>query len=110
MTEAEIILFTAKLLLGGIIAFLAIALWSKTRDGAWMSLVIAAVTNYAGIISQLLFKLGIVMLKGFKIFGRKVTQEQADLIVQISFSAIPALFVIIAFILMLSRLSRGHHE
>ncbi|WP_296325401.1 hypothetical protein [Treponema sp. UBA3813] len=100
MTETEIIFFTIKLFLGGIIAFLAIMLWSKTRDFSWMFLVFAAVTGYSAIVFDLLLKLGFVTAKEISIFGNEIP------LVQLVLSVVPSLFVIIAFIIMLSKSGR----
>ena len=100
MTETEIIFFTIKLLLGGIIAFLAIMLWSKTRDFSWMFLVFAAVTGYSAIVFDLLLKLGFVTAKEISILGNEIP------LVQLVLSVVPSLFVIIAFIIMLSKSGR----
>lgn len=100
MTETEIIFFTIKLFLGGIIAFLAIMLWSKTRDFSWMFLVFAAVTGYSAIVFDLLLKLGFVTAKEISILGNEIP------LIQLVLSVVPSLFVIIAFIIMLSKSGR----
>lgn len=100
MTETEIIFFIIKLVLGGIIAFLAIMLWSKTRDFSWMFLVFAAVTGYSAIVFDLLLKLGFVTAKEISILGNEIP------LVQLVLSVLPSLFVIIAFIIMLSKSGR----
>ena len=100
MTETEIIFFTIKLFLGGIIAFLAIMLWSKTRDFSWMFLVFAAVTGYSAIVFDLLLKLCFVTAKEISILGNEIP------LVQLVLSVVPSLFVIIAFIIMLSKSGR----
>lgn len=100
MTETEIIFFTIKLFLGGIIAFLSIMLWSKTRDFSWMFLVFAAVTGYSAIVFDLLLKLGFVTAKEISILGNEIP------LIQLVLSVVPSLFVIIAFIIMLSKSGR----
>ena len=95
MEQSEIILYSIKLILSGIAAFLAIALWSKTRDAAWMSLVAGAITGYAGMVFELLVKMGIIIAGGIQI---------ADIpLSTLLFAIIPTLFFILAFILMLRR-------
>ena len=47
MTQGDMVLSIVKLVLGGISAFCAIMLWSKTRDAAWMSLAAGVVTETA---------------------------------------------------------------
>jgi len=95
MEHGEVILHIIKLVLSGIAAFLAIALWSKTRDAAWMSLVAGAVTGYAGMVFELLVKMGIVIAGGIQVAGIPLSS--------LLFTTIPTLFFILAFILMLRR-------
>lgn len=102
MTEIEIIFFTIKLVLGGIIAFLAIMLWSRTRDFSWMFLVMAAVTGYSAIVFDLLFKLGLTKTKTIILLGNEIPLAQLVL------SVVPGIFVIISFILMLIKTGKNH--
>ncbi len=95
MQETTLILYIIKLALGGIVAFLAILLWSRTRDGAWMSLVAGAIISYAGLVYQLLGDLGISFKNDIHIHGLTLTQ--------LIFTVVPSIFYIIAFILMLIR-------
>ncbi len=95
MAESQIVFYIIKLVTGGIAAFLAILLWSKTRDAAWMALVAGAVTGYAGIVYELLVKIGIVSDMGLQIFGVSLSS--------LLFTLIPYLFFILGFILMLRR-------
>ncbi len=100
MSESEIIFFIIRLFLGGLIAFLAIMLWSRTRDFSWMFLVLAAVTGYSSIVFDLLLKLGFVTSRKVLILGNEIP------LVQLLLAVIPGLFVIIAFILMLIKTGR----
>ena len=100
MSEVEIIFFIIKLFLGGVIAFLAIMLWSRTRDFSWMFLVLAAVTGYSSIVFNLLLKLGLVTTREIDVLGNKIS------LVQLLLTVIPGIFVIIAFILMLIKTGR----
>ncbi len=95
MSQSEIILYIIKLVMGGFTAFLAIMLWSKTRDPAWMSLVAGVVTSYAGIVYEMLNGFGLVVAQGFTIAGIPLAT--------LLFSVIPSLFYITAFIMMLIR-------
>ncbi|MBP3772225.1 MAG: hypothetical protein J6I53_05975 [Treponema sp.] len=101
MTETEIIFFTIKLILGGIIAFLAIMLWSRTRDFSWMFLVFAAVTGYSALVFDLLLRLGFVTSRIVILLGNEIP------LVQLVLAIVPSLFVIIAFILMLIKTGRN---
>ncbi|MBQ9622297.1 MAG: hypothetical protein IJJ71_09460 [Treponema sp.] len=100
MTETEIIFFIIKLFLGGVIAFLAIMLWSRTRDFSWMFLVFAAVTGYSSIVFDLLLRLGFVTAREISILGNEIP------LVQLVLAIVPGLFVIMAFILMLIKTGR----
>jgi hypothetical protein len=95
MSQSDLILFIIKLVLGGITAFLAIMLWSKTRDASWMSLVAGAVTSYAGIVYDMMVRLGIIIPGGLSVAGIPLTT--------LLFNIIPSCFFILAFILMLMR-------
>lgn len=95
MQQSDLILFIIKLVLGAIAAFLAIMLWSKTRDAAWMSLVAGAVTSYAGIVYEMMIKLGIIVPGGISVAGIPLAT--------LLFTVIPSLFFITAFILMIIR-------
>ena len=44
MEQTQLILYIIKLVLGGLTAFFALLVWSKTREGAWISLVSGVVT------------------------------------------------------------------
>jgi len=100
MTETEIIFFIIKLFLGGVIAFLAIMLWSRTRDFSWMFLVFAAVTGYSSVVFDLLLKLGFVTSRQISILGNEIS------LVRLVLAVVPSFFVIIAFILMLIKTGR----
>ena len=95
MIQSTLLMFIIKLALNGVAAFLAILLWSKTRDAAWMSLVAGAVTRYAGIVYELLVALGVVLEGTVLIAGIPL--------LTLLFTVIPTLFYILAFILMLAR-------
>ncbi|HAK69519.1 MAG TPA: hypothetical protein DEO40_05150 [Treponema sp.] len=95
MTEASLLLYIIKLVLGGIVAFLAILLWSKTRDAAWMSLVSGAVIQYAGIVYSMLIDFGVVFTTDLHLAGIPVTT--------LLFTIVPQLLFILAFALMIKR-------
>ena len=101
MTETEIIFFAIKLILGGLIAFLAIMLWSRTRDFSWMLLVLAAVTGYSALVYDLLLQLGFVTNREIMLFGNELP------LIKLILSVVPSLFVILAFIRMLFKTGRN---
>lgn len=95
MIQSEIVFYIIRLVLGGLVAFLAIMLWSRTRDAAWMSLVAGAVTGYAGLVYEMLTKIGIAGTSGITVAGLSLAS--------LLFTVVPMLFFILAFILMLVR-------
>lgn len=100
MTETEVIFFIIKLFLGGVIAFLAIMLWSRTRDFSWMFLILSAVIGYSSVVFDLLLRLGFVTSRLVNVLGIEIP------LVQLVLAIVPSIFVIIAFILMLIKTGR----
>lgn len=95
MQQPDVFFYILKLILGGMTAFLAILLFSRTQDGAWMSLVAGAITEYAGIVYEMLIKLGLVS-------GQEMSVAGIPLL-RLFFTAVPPLFFILAFIMMIHR-------
>ena len=95
MIQSQVILHIIRLSFSGIAAFLAIAVWGKTRDAAWLSLVAGAVTGYAALVYETLVALGITLEFGGTIFGIPFAT--------LLFAVVPSFFFILAFILMLAR-------
>lgn len=95
MLQTDITLAIIKLVAGGITAFLAIMLWSKTRDVSWMSLVAGFITSYAGVVYDLMLDLHIISGMGPVVYGLPLSS--------ILFTVVPSIFFILAFILMLIR-------
>lgn len=98
MSQTELIIYIIKLILGGLSSFLAIMLWSKTREAEWMSLLAGFVINYAGTIYSLLLDMNIIYEDKILFFGLPLTS--------LIFSVIPQIFFIIAFAVMLKK-TRG---
>jgi hypothetical protein len=99
MRQEELVLLAVKLVLGGFAAFLAIFLWSKLIDAAWMALVGGAVTCYAGIVYDMLRAIGVV-------------EDETRLIAGVPFAAlaltvVPFFFYIMAFVLMIVRMRKN---
>lgn len=91
----EIILLIIKFFSVGIISFLAILIMSKTRDPAWMTMVAGFLFYYLSIVYDLLVKLNVISLSKYVIFGIPLFSLLAI--------AIPALFFIIALLIMFFR-------
>jgi len=84
-----------NLVLGSISAFLAILLWSRTRDAAWICVIISAIISYVGVIYSILNLLGVI--RG------NILSENAALIISILLSCLPTVFIIMAFFIMALR-------
>lgn len=95
MDAGEIIYVSSQLIAGALASFFAIMLWSKTRDVAWMLIVIGAITAYVNIVYSIL-----------DFFG--VTGDAVLLIGSVPFTSIvlpvlPPVFFSLAFIVMIMR-------
>lgn len=96
MEFSQIVVWCIKLVLGGIAAFLAILLWSKSRAASWMCLVASVLISYAGIIFEMMISLGIITANVF-VFGVPL--------VTLLFAVVPSLFLIVALILIVKDIS-----
>ena len=95
MTEPEVLLFIVKLDLGGILAFLAILVWSKTRDGAWFFLVSGTILAYCGVVYEMLKSFGIITKTFYLLWNIPI--------IDLCFVVIPSLFFIVGFIIMIAK-------
>ncbi|MDR0316103.1 MAG: hypothetical protein LBH97_04300 [Treponema sp.] len=59
MDLGQILFVSSRLVLGAVAAFFAIMLWSKTRDVAWMLMIIGTIAAYIEIIYSILDMFGI---------------------------------------------------
>ena len=91
----------SRLSLGALSAFLAILLWSNTRDTAWMFIVMGTILWFGKVMYNTLEIFGIVRGDIYIIAGISL--------VKVVFFNLPYIFFIIAFIIMISR-SRVRHE
>ncbi len=69
MSPDLVILTVSRLAVGAITTFLAILVWSRTRDSAWMFVVIATIAQYGEIVAGTLESFGIVRLDGLVVAG-----------------------------------------
>ncbi len=98
MARPDFILYIVKLSLGALASFCAILLWSKTHDGAVMTLVSGVVIAYAGIIYSMLVDMGIVAQNLLLIAGIPF--------LTLFFAALPPLLIAVAFLMMIFRSKR----
>ncbi|MBR0154888.1 MAG: hypothetical protein IJM22_02315 [Treponema sp.] len=95
--QSQILIWCIKLVLGGIAAFLAIMVWSKSRSACWVFLVTGILISYAGIIYDMMINLGILNAGNFLVYGIPF--------LTLVFTVIPYLLIIISLILIIKDLS-----
>jgi hypothetical protein len=93
--NGEVILIAARLLFSALAAVFAIAIWSKTRDSAWVLMVLGVVSGYAENIYFVLEMLGIT--EGLPLAAGAVP------VAAIILSCLPSIFFIAAFRVFLAR-------
>ena len=74
---------------------MAIMLWSRTRDIAWILMVAGAIAGYVEVAYSILDTLGIIGISNFRIGSIPVAS--------IVFSCLPMVFFITAFAVMVHR-------
>jgi uncharacterized membrane protein len=84
-----------RLGLGAVSSFLAILLWSRTRDAAWILVIISAIISYVEIVYSILYLFGII--------SETIMSENAVLIISILLTCMPTVFIIAAFAVMARR-------
>ena len=95
MQFSEIVSTLIKLFFGGVGTFLAILLWSKTRDLAWILIVVGTLISYADIVYATLQKFGIITDIVFFLYEIPLFS--------ILLSNLPMIFFIIGFIVVITR-------
>ncbi|HZK19295.1 MAG TPA: hypothetical protein VFC68_01075 [Treponemataceae bacterium] len=95
MHNSELVLFITKLVLGGIAAFLAILVWSKTRDSAWICFIGGILFSYVGIIVDMMHSMGMITSQKYKVLDVSL--------LTLVFTIIPYAFYIAAFLIAICR-------
>jgi hypothetical protein len=100
MDAGQILFIISRLVLGAFASFFAIMLWSRTRDVAWMLMVIGTIAAYIETVYSIM-----------DLFG--ITENDALLVGSVPVAAIllPCLrtiFFIAAFLIMVIRRYRRH--
>ena len=99
MDTGQLVYIIGRLSLGAIAAFLAILLWSKTRDVAWMLMVMGAIAAYVDTVYSILGLFGISSGTFLSIGSMSV--------LSILLPCLPPIFFIAAFMVMVIRKYRG---
>jgi hypothetical protein len=100
MDTGQMVFVFARLVLGTAAAFLAIMLWAKTRDVAWMLMVIGTIATYIDTIYSILDLFGID--GGLSLFIGSIP------LAAIALPVLCAGFFIAAFLVMVIRKYRYH--
>ncbi|MBU0936828.1 MAG: hypothetical protein KKI09_11750 [Spirochaetes bacterium] len=93
--DHTVLLLASRLLFTAVATFLAIAVWAKIRDGAWMLLVSGVIAGYADILYNLLVHYGLLQRDWPLLFGFPV--------LPFVLVNLPWLFYSAAFIVILRR-------
>jgi hypothetical protein len=100
MDSGQILFIVSRLTFGALASFLAIMLWSKTRDAAWMLMVIGTIVAYVEIVYSILELFGITKGDTFAIGSVPV--------IAITLPILRMGFFIAAFLIMVIRKYRRH--
>ena len=95
MESTDFVFMMSNIVVGGITTFVAVLLWSKTRDIAWILMIVGTILYYIYIIYNVLDKFGIVGNYSPIIYGIPV--------VKVALSNLPLIFFAIAFIVVIGR-------
>ncbi|MCL2478134.1 MAG: hypothetical protein FWF22_01435 [Treponema sp.] len=95
MDSGQLVYIVSRLSLGALAAFLAILLWSRTRDVAWMFMVIGAIAAYVETVYSILELFGIT--------GSNLPSIGSVPVVSIVLPCLPTIFFIAAFAVMVIR-------
>ena len=95
MDAGQEIYILSRLILGALASFFAIMLWSRTRDVAWMFMVIGTIASYVETVYSI--------LKLFGINGGDVLVIGSVPLISIVLPSLPTVFFIAAFAVMVVR-------
>jgi hypothetical protein len=95
MSVGDTVLLVSRLATTAVAAFLAILLWSRTRDVAWMLIVIGVIASYAEILFDLLSRIGLVDESSYLLWGISFGR--------VLLSNLPYLFLCAALAVMIRR-------
>jgi len=98
MDAGQTIFISSQLILGAMAAFLAILLWPKIRDAAWMLIIFGTIVVYIETVYSI--------LKDFGITGDEILIINSVPLVSFVLPTIRTLLFIIAFAIMIFKQSR----
>jgi hypothetical protein len=95
MDTGNLIYILSRLIMGALASLLAIVVWSKTRDPAWMLMVIGTIAGYAEILYSILGMLGIT--------GGTAFSAGSVPVAALALANLPTCFFIAAFSVIIAR-------
>ena len=98
MDPGQTIYIFSQLILGAIAAFLAILLWPRIRDAAWMLIIFGSIVAYIETVYSI--------LKTFGISADDFLVVASVPVISFVLPTLRTLFFIVAFAIMVFRLSR----
>lgn len=98
MDPGQTIYILSQLFLGAVVTFLAIMLWPRIRDAAWLLVIFGVIVSYIEIVYSILAMFGISGLDFFSIGSVPL--------ISFILPVLRMIFFLTAFIIMLYRQSR----
>jgi hypothetical protein len=95
VVDSIVVALAARLIAVALATFLAIVVWARTRDAAWMLIVIGIVAGYADILYSLLLEFGLASEATLSVAGLPI--------LSILFPVLPWFFFSIGFLVMIVR-------
>ncbi len=95
MESTDFVFMMSNIIVGGITTFIAVLLWSRTRDVAWILMIVGTIVYYIYIIYNVLDKFGIVGNYSPIIYGIPI--------VKVVLSNLPLVFFAVAFVVVINR-------
>jgi len=91
----EMVMILSRLFFGAIAAFLAIVLWSQTRDSAWVFIVMGVIVQYGEIMYNTLQIFGIINWEGYLKYDIPL--------IPLALANFPTIFFTTGFVIMILR-------
>lgn len=95
MPVEQTVLLLSRLGLGAIATFVAVILWTRTRDPAWMFVVVGVVVAYAETVFSTLEAFGVVRID--QVAG------VVSIVARALFAGLPTILITIGLLIVLSR-------
>jgi len=99
MDIADFTVDASHLLFGAFATFCAILLWSRTREMAWIFIIVAIIVSYAAIVLE--------TLRGYGVLGPELTVGPGIPLVRVLLADLPLLFSGIGFVIAFAH--KGTH-